>query len=375
MDLDLTDDQQLFFDATVQFIETELPIARTRELHDDPSGYQAAWLRTSAAVGWYAMLVPEEYGGGSVSGHGLADAAIVAELIGRHVQPGPFIPMNVVAATIARYGSADQRTAVLPGIAAAQTVAVWAPWAIAGEPDHGAGLQAVRHRDGYLLNGSRGFVQDAQTAHQVLVTATLDERPAQLLVPLAAAGVRLEPLTCLDLTRRGAQLSFVDVALATEALVTAAEAAGDDQSHLATALAAAETVGALEAMFAMTVSYAKDRLAFGRPIGAFQAIKHIRADLVLYLEASKAAAVECARAVDRRADDVEAVVAMTASYIGEHATEITQQCLQVHGGIGMTWEHDLHLLMRRVQSNVALYLEPRVHRERLCVAHRLGERQ
>jgi alkylation response protein AidB-like acyl-CoA dehydrogenase len=373
LDLELTDDQQLFRDATVGFIEAELPLAKTRELHDDPRGYRDAWLRTSAAVGWYAMLASEECGGGSVSGHGLADAAIVAELMGCHVQPGPFIPMNVVAGTITRYGTSDQRSTFLPGIVAGDLVVTWAPWTTAGTIDHGAGLQAVRHGDGFLLNGSRGFVQDAQSAQHVLVTATVDGGPAQLLVPLGLAGISIEPLTCLDLSRRAAELTFSDVAVGVDTFVTDVRTAERDQAHVAVALATAETVGALDTMFAMTVSYAKDRVAFGRPIGAFQAIKHILADLALYLEASKAAAVACVRAVDRRGEDIDEVVAMTASYIGEHATEISQQCLQVHGGIGMTWEHDLHLLLRRVQSNVVLYLDPRWHREQLCLAHQLGE--
>ena len=140
---------------------------------------------------------------------------------------------------------------------------------------------------------------------------------------------------------------------------------------MAVALGCAETVGALDALFTMTVAYAKDRVAFGRPIGSFQAIKHVLADLALHLEGCKAAAVEAARVVDARADDAAEVVSMAASYIGEKANEIAQQCLQVHGGIGYTWEHDLHLLMRRTRVNSALYGEPTWHRSRLCAAYEI----
>src|ERR1700753_2284295 len=126
MQPDLTDEQALFRDTAVSFIEPELPVARTRELHDDPLGFDRSWLRKSADLGWFAMMVPEADGGGSVSGAGLLDAAIIAEQLGRFVQPGPFIGMNVVAAAIAAGGSAVQREALLPGIVTGEQVVAWA---------------------------------------------------------------------------------------------------------------------------------------------------------------------------------------------------------------------------------------------------------
>jgi alkylation response protein AidB-like acyl-CoA dehydrogenase len=373
--LELSDDQQLLYDTTVGFVEKELPLERTRDLHDDPRGYDPGWLRKSAELGWFALLVPEEHGGGSVSGHPVVDAAVVAEVLGRHVQPGPFIPMNVVAAAIAQLGTAEQREATLPAIVAGELVATWAPYAGNGAWDLGAGLTVTRDAGELVLDGVRGFVQDAQTATQLLVAGSLDGEPVQLLVPTSTPGVEVQPLTSLDLARRFADVRFSGVRLPAGALVGApgAEPELDRQLHLAVALSCAETVGALDAMVTMTVAYAKDRIAFGRPIGSFQAIKHVLADVTLYLEACKAAAVDVARAVDAAGDDVAAVVAMAASYIGEHATDIAQECLQVHGGIGYTWEHDLHLYLRRTQSNSALYGEPTWHRERLCAAFALGE--
>lgn len=363
MDLELTDEQRLLAETTVRFIESELPIAKTRELHDDPRGYDEKWLRRSAELGWYAMLVPEEHGGGSVSGHGLRDAAIVGELLGRFVQPGPFIPMNVAADTLARHGPPDQHE-LLAGITSGETVVTWAPAAADGGWDSGAGVVASRTGDNVVIRGTRGFVQDAQTADHFLVPATLDRQTVHVLVSAAAA--RIEALTCLDLTRRMGQVMFDD---APAVLLDGADL--DRQLAIAVALSCAETVGALDAMFTMTVAYAKDRVAFGRPIGSFQAVKHVLADVSLWLEACKAVAADVARAVDAGRDDADEVVSMAASYIGEHATEIAQQCLQIHGGIGYTWEHDLHLLMRRTRVNSALYGEPSWHRERLCALHGL----
>src|SRR5205085_5671157 len=135
------------------------------------------------------------------------------------------------------------------------------------------------------------------------------------------------------------------------------------QLRVAVVLGLAETIGAMDALFEMTVAYAKDRVAFGRPIGSFQALKHVLADQALYLETAKAAAVAAARAVATDDAAVAEVVSMAAAYVGDQGHELAQEGLQVHGGIGYTWEHDLHLLLRRIRSNVVLYGEPSWHRE------------
>jgi alkylation response protein AidB-like acyl-CoA dehydrogenase len=371
--LDLTADQLLFHETAVRFIETELPLARTRLFHDDPIGYDPSWLRKSAELGWFAMLVPERDGGGSVSGQGLLDAAIVAEELGRHVQPGPFIPMNVVAGAIASGGSPQQRADLLPGIAAGEFVATWACTDATGGWDGGAGLDMARSGAELVLNGTRGFVQDARSATWLLVVATLDGDAVQVLVRADAPGVRIRPLTCLDLSRRMADIDFDGVAVTSDAIVVGASL--DEQLLQAIVLTCADTVGAIDALFAMTVAYSKDRIAFGRPIGSFQALKHVMADQALFLETCKAGAVAAARAVQAGDDNAAEVASMAAAYIGDVANDLAQECLQIHGGIGYTWEHDLHLLLRRVRSNAALYGEPTWHRERVCAFHGLGDGQ
>src|ERR1700716_576346 len=183
MQLDLTDEQALFRDTTVRFIEAELPLARTRELHDSPLGYERTWLKKSAEIGWYAMFVPEADGGGSVSGAGLLDAAIVAEELGRYVQPGPFVPMNVVASAVAADGSPAQRAELLPGLAAGELVATWTFADARGNWDAGAGLAARRSSSGLVLTGRRGFVQDAAAADWLLVVAALGGGAGAVLGP------------------------------------------------------------------------------------------------------------------------------------------------------------------------------------------------
>jgi len=372
MQLDLTDDQVLFQETTARFIEAELPVARTRALHDDPRGYDRMWLEKSAELGWYAMLVPEDYGGGSVSAAGLLDAAIVAEALGRHLQPGPFIPMNVVASVIAAEGSAAQKAELLPGLAAGQVVATWAFADASGGWDRGAGLVAERAGDRVVLSGRRGFVQDGASADSLLVVATLDGQPAQLLVPADRAGVTVRPLTSLDLSRRFADVVFEGVEVSSEAIVTRGDPSLEAALLPAIVLSCADTVGAIDALFSMTVAYSKDRIAFGRPIGSFQAIKHVLADQALWLETCKAGATAAAVAVASGDEAAGEIVSMVAAYIGDVANDIAQECLQVHGGIGYTWEHDLHLYLRRVRSNGAVYGEPTWHRERVCAFHGLG---
>jgi alkylation response protein AidB-like acyl-CoA dehydrogenase len=367
-----TAEQTLFRDTAVSFIETELPVARTRELHDDPLGYDPSWLRKSAELGWFAMMVPEADGGGSVSGAGLLDAAIIAEQLGRFVQPGPFIPANVVAAAIAADGSPAQR-AVLSAIVAGEQVVTWAFADSRGNWDAGAGLQARRDGDDLVISGRRGCVQDAISADVLLAVASLDGVPVQLLVPARAPGVTIRPLRTLDLSRRFADVELDAVRVGRgDVLGTGGTGPLDAQLLNAIVLTCADTIGAIDALFTMTVAYARQRIAFGRPIGSFQAIKHILADQALYLEACKAAAFAAATAVQAVAPDAAEVASMAAAYIGDVACDIAQECLQVHGGTGYAWEHDLHLFLRRVRSNSLLFGEPHWHRERVCAFHGLA---
>lgn len=374
MELSLTEDQELFHETTVRFIEAELPVEATRKLHDDPHGFDRGWWAKAAELGWFTMLVSEKAGGGSVSGSGLIDASLIAEELGRFVQPGPFVPTNVVAEAISMLGTEAQQAAHLDGIMAGTAVATWAYASIEGNWDEGAGLDATASGDGYELNGVRGFVQDLGAADLVLVAATIDGVCAQFLVPTGAAGLTVTELDGLDLSRRMAHATFEGVSLGADALLggVGATEALERQLQTALALACSETVGAIDWLFDTTVQYAKDRTAFGRPIGSFQSLKHLLADEALHLETCKAGAVALVRAVQSGDDNASEVASMVAAYIGDMAHQLAQMALQVHGGIGFTWEHDLHLYMRRIQTNTALYGDPTWHRERVCGFHGLA---
>jgi alkylation response protein AidB-like acyl-CoA dehydrogenase len=210
-------------------------------------------------------------------------------------------------------------------------------------------------------------VQSGQSADLFLVTARHDERLVQLLVPRDAPGLTTVPLASLDLARQFADVHFADVRVPADALLGELDASRDvdRQLDVATALLCAETVGAADRCFEMTLDYAKARRAFGRPIGSFQALKHRFADMLLWLEGMKAIAVAAAVAVDRDVDRAE-MVSIAKSYVSDRGPLIVRDCLQIHGGIGCTWEHDLHFFLRRVESNAALHGDVAFHRDRVA---------
>ena len=369
MDLDLIDDQQLLVQTATRFIENELTVTRVRELIDDPTGYSREVVRKAGELGWFALLVPEEHGGGSVSSRGLCDAALIAELQGRHVLPGPFLTMNVVADALALSGSEEHRADVLPAIIAGEAVATWAVADASGTTWDGSGVRALAAAGRFHLEGASGLVPDAASADWLLVSARTDGSTSQFLLPRDTPGVTVIPLQSFDLARRLAIVRFDRVTVPEHTLVGdhgTAAAAVDHQLSVALALQCAETVGLVDALFSMTVRYAKDRTAFGRPIGSFQALKHLMADQAVLVETCKAGSAAAVRAVQEGAPDVDEVTSMVKAYMGDVVVDVAQECLQIHGGIGYTWEHDLHLFLRRASSNAALYGTPAWHRNRIC---------
>lgn len=363
MDIALSEDQLLFRDTTSRAVQELCPVTRVRELVDDPIGFDRdVWAR-GAELGWYAMLVPEIHGGGSVSGDGLVDATIVAEELGRYLHPGPFQATNIVAAAVASAGSPDQQEAHLPGIASGERIATWA-----FTDEVGGRATAERRGDGYVLNGSKSHVHDARAADLLLVTAQTADGPAQFLIGADTNGVSVEPLETLDLARRMATVRFADVAVPGEAVLGEPGASTSDveyQLQVALVMQCAESNGATDHALAMTVEYSKERVAFGRPIGSYQALKHRMADHRMWLEGSFATTAYAARAVNDRALDAPLAARVAAAHVGRHSSVILHDCIQLHGGIGMTWEHDLHLYSRRVMSNEVLYGTPEDHQRAL----------
>ena len=248
-----------------------------------------------------------------------------------------------------------------------------AAWVVAEENDRwvaeGGSLEMARVHDGYRLTGVKSPIQDAHVADQLLVVGRSGSRVTQFLVPANTPGISMEPLESTDLIRRFSRVRFDGVAVPPDAVVGAPDQGREEldfQLALAVALQCAETIGATSAVFELTLQYVKDRKAFGRPIGSYQAIKHRLADILLWLESAKAVTDAAVLAVQAGGNDAVAMVSLAKSYVADRCSVIVRECLQFHGGIGYTWEHDLHLYLRRVDTNAAIYGSADYHRDRLA---------
>ena len=365
---ELTTEQRLLQESTSRFIESECPIGRVRQLSESSEKVGAEYFRQAAELGWFAMLVPEELGGGNVSGQGLVDAVLVATERGHHLQPGPFVPMNVAAVALATSGTRDQLDRILPAIVSGEAIVTWA----IGDPGTSWGpgdVRVARCSGGFILSGCSGLVQDAHLSSWVLVTTNYEGAPTQFIVPIDTKGIKQHPMEALDVTRRFSQLQFDDARVPDSSVVGevgGAATVAELQLQIALTLTVAESIGAMAQDFESAVEYAKTRTAFGRPIGSFQAIKHLLADTGLLLEASNAVTFACARAVDGRRRGAAHFASVAKAFVGDSGIDLAQNCFQVFGGIGYTWDHDQHLYLRRLTTDAALYGQPWWHREHVC---------
>jgi alkylation response protein AidB-like acyl-CoA dehydrogenase len=371
VDLDLTPDQELLRDTTRKFLQTTVPLTAVRALAENPDGFDRGWWQRGAELGWTSLLVDERRGGGSVSGAGLRDLALVAEEMGAMVSPGPLLATNVVAQTLSRDASEELASHVLPGLLSGESVAAWCV-AEPGLDITADGMTMRARRDGadFILDGVKGPVETGGQADWFLVTATGPEGLSQFLVPSSAPGLRITPLNGLDLVRRHAEIGFDGVRVPSSAVVGVLGGAAqslDAQLQTALVLQCAEMVGATDRVFDFTVQYAFDRSSFGRALASYQALKHRFADMKLWLESAHAITVDATRAVQSGAPDAGEVARIAKAYVGERCPELIQDCIQMHGGIGVTWEHDLHLYLRRVVVDRQTYGDPMQHRDQLAI--------
>ncbi|MFZ1176677.1 MAG: acyl-CoA dehydrogenase family protein, partial [Mycobacterium sp.] len=345
----------LFTSTTQAFLEKEAPLRRVRELHAAGLSFDPAWWQRAAELGWTGLLVPEELGGGSVSDSGFADLAMVAEQLGKTVAPGPLYPVSVVLAALVDCADWQAHTATIESLISGETVASWA----VSEPGQGwaplnPSVTATQTDSGYRIHGTKDRVEaGAQSAVLLVVTrcGPNASEVRQLLVPTDAPGVRIAPQQSVDLVKQYARVHFDGVVVEPSAAVgTAAETAAlvDRQSQIAQVLQCAEVVGILQTVFDFTVQWALDRHTFGRPLASYQALKHRFADMKLWLEACRATTAAAVADVAARSAAAGLSASIAKSYVGEMAGQIVQDCVQMHGGIGVTWEHDLHLYLRRV---------------------------
>ncbi len=369
MDTDATEDQRALLDVSARFTEEVCPLEVLRDRDRLDAGFAEAYRKQAAALGWFSMLVPEELGGGSLSGNGMLDAALIAYVRGGGVQPGSFVGTNVVAHALAASGTDELRAQVLPALVGGE---VSASWAVAADRDRSldGGVTATPQSDGGLaLTGTKTAVQEVEAGSWILVTARSGDGPVQALVSTDAPGVTVTELESLDLTRRFAEVRFDAATVPASQVVGVPGDIGgllDEQLAVAVTLTAAESVGTMHHEMEMTVQYAKDRIAFGRPIGSFQAVKHVLADTSLAVEMGKSVALAAATSLGSGDEHGIQAASMAKAFVGDAAVELAQNCFQVFGGIGYTWEHDQHFYLRRLTTDAGLYGDAAWHREHLC---------
>ena len=363
-------DQELFEDTTRRFIESQSPLSKLRDLAGSKSGFEAEYWRRGAELGWTSLVVPEAAGGGSISGSGVLDLVLIAYEFGLHAAPGPLGPVNLVAAALGRWGQADQHSGALADLLSGAATAAWA----LAEPAPADALgvvevEAMTDASSIVVSGTKLPVEAASGADHILVAARHEDGLSQILVPSEAPGVTITPLQGLDMTRRYARVDLKDVRLGSGALVGEAgraKPAVEWLTDLAVVIQLAEIVGAMQWAIDTTLEWSFNRYSFGRPLASYQEIKHRFADMKMWLEASYAITESAAAAVDADTVDRSELVSAGKAYVGRFGPELIQDCVQLHGGIGVTFDHDLHMFLRRVTANVPTYGSPIEHSVRIA---------
>lgn len=368
MDFELTDEQRGLVDSTRSLVATRSPVSRVRELIERDQGFDSELWRRGAELGWPALAIAEGDGG---LGQRCIDLALVAIELGRGLACTPFIPA-VVAADALDGANHEQAPKLLRAIADGSLIATWAFAEFGHSWSADVISTAARRRgDGYLLRGAKVSVQDADTAQILIVDAILDDAPARFIVPTDAPGVAIRRQRTLDVARTYCDVTFEEVPLDASALAASGAAAGHSIARtmrLNTVLTCAELVGIGQRLLAMTVAYVKDRVQFGRPVGQFQAVKHKCADMRMWVQASTAATYHAAMTLDSGHASADRSVSCAKAYVSDAINRVAGHALQLHGGIGFTWEHDLHLYLRRARVNSMLCGDAGHHREMLCQA-------
>jgi alkylation response protein AidB-like acyl-CoA dehydrogenase len=368
MDFAFNHDQQLLKNSARAFLDEHCKPSVVRALWDDPRGESEAMWKDMAQLGWLGLPLPEAYGG---SGLGMVETAIVLEEMGRVVCPSPYFPTLLTAAALADAGSGALKNRWLPAIAtgSARATVAWLDAEWNWEPTATV-TAAVPTTTGWTLTGTKRFVPWAHVADVLLVPARAPEGLALFLVESSAPGLTLAPVTGMDLGTRWTSITLERVPVSAEARL----GAGDQAPVLERLLrrgavgAAAEMLGAARRCLDMSVGYAKVREQFGQPIGSFQAIRHKCAEMLLKVENAFAATYYAAWALDAGAEDAALAASVAKAYVSDAAREVCGDAIQVHGGIGFTWEYDLHLYFKRAKALEPMFGDPDYHRE-LIVRH------
>ena len=358
----LAQEREALRDTVRTLLDRTSTEADVRRLMETESGYdEKVWKQAAGELGLTGLAIPEEYGG---AGFGQLELAVVFEEMGRALFCGPFLStVGLAASALLVSGDEAAKKEWLPGIAAGQTIATlalteessaWTADAVT--------TTATRDGEGWKLSGAKWYVLDGHIADLVLVVARADSDVALFAVAGDAAGLTREPMETMDSTRKMARLTFDGVS---------AQLVGDTASgwrtieqalQLGAVALAAENVGGAQRCLDRTADYARERIQFGRPIGSFQAVKHKLANMLIQVEQARSAAYFAAREAATGGADLALAASLAKAYTGDAFYAAAADSIQIHGGIGFTWEHPAHLYFKRAKTNQLLLGSSSYHR-------------
>jgi alkylation response protein AidB-like acyl-CoA dehydrogenase len=371
MEFGFTEEQEMIRSQAAEFLKNEYPIALVRELMENEHGYNHDLWEKMTAMGWLGLIFPEEYGG---SGLTFVELTVLLEEMGRALVPGTFFSAVLLAGlTLLEAASEEQKRCWLTSLAAGRlkaTLALTEPntsWKAAGVST----VTAERGDGEYIISGTKLFVPDAQVSDLIICAArtgassVLEEGISLFAIDRNSDGLNITPLRTMDQTRRVYEVSFERVRVPPNRVLGGLGRAWpviERVINRATIGICAEMVGGAQKMLDMCVDYAKQRIQFGRPIGSFQAIQHKCADMLLLIESARSAVYAAAWAASKDGQDTALLASVAKAYTSDAYRFVTGEGIQIHGGMGFTWEHDAHLYFKRAKADEFNFGDANYHR-------------
>ena len=375
MEFGFTEEQEMIRSQAAEFLKTEYPIALVRELMENEHGYNQDLWEKMTAMGWLGLIFPEEYGG---TGLTFVELTVLLEEMGRALVPGTFFSAVLLAGlTLLEAASEEQKKCWLTSLAEGRlkaTLALTEPngsWKAAGVST----VTAERGDGEYIISGTKLFVPDAQVSDLIICAArtgassVLEEGISLFAMDRNSDGLKITPLKTMDQTRRVYEVSLERVRVPANRVLGGLGRAWpviERVLNRATIGICAEMVGGAQKMLDMCVDYAKQRIQFGRPIGSFQAIQHKCADMLLLIESARSAVYAAAWAASKDGQDTALLASVAKAYTSDAYRFVTGEGIQIHGGMGFTWEHDAHLYFKRAKADEFNFGDANYHRARVA---------
>ena len=374
MEFGLTQEQEMIRGQAAEFLKNECPMSFVRELMKSKQGHSEELWGKMSAMGWLGLILPEEYGGSDLS---FVELVVVLEEMGRALLPGTYFSSVVLAGlALLEAGSEEQKNRWLVPLAEGKLKATFA----LTEPDGrwvaaSVSARAERSDRGYLINGTKLFVPDAEVADLIICALRTSDstRPEDGITLFAidrdTRGLNITPLKTMDETRRLYEVSFEKLLIPANQVIGITDRGWpviESVIDRATVGLCAEMVGGAQRVLDMCVEFSRSRVQFGRPIGSFQATQHKCADMLLLTESARSAVYAAACAVSEKKNDVGLLASIAKAYTSDAYTRVAGEGIQIHGGMGFTWEHDAHLYFKRAKSDEVTFGDASYHRERVA---------